>query len=66
MFWINILKSHVKEQPKLGEPIKSKVMREIKDLLIENKFNMPGSIQEHKMYSENDAIRVKIIGKNAD
>ncbi len=66
MFWINILKSHVKEQPKLGEPIKSKVMREIKDLLIENKFNMPGSIQKHKMYSENDAIRVKIIGKNAD
>jgi len=60
MFWINIFKSAQKEQPQLGEPLKSRIMREVKDLLIENGFNMPSTIIEHKMYNDNNPLKVNV------
>ncbi len=60
MFWINIFKSAKKEQSQLGEPLKSRIMREVKDLLIENGFNMPSAIVEHKMYNENNPLKIKV------
>ncbi|MCF8367541.1 MAG: mechanosensitive ion channel family protein [Bacteroidales bacterium] len=60
MFWINIFKTVKEDQSSLGEPLKSKVMREIKDLLLDNGFNMPARIVEHKMYNENNPLKVKI------
>lgn len=60
MFWINIFKSPKKDQTLLGEPIKSRIMREVKDLLIENGFNMPSVIVEHKMYNENNPLKIKV------
>ncbi len=60
MFWINIFKSAKKDQSQLGEPLKSRIMREVKDLLIENGFNMPSAIIEHKMYNENNPLKIKV------
>jgi small-conductance mechanosensitive channel len=60
MFWINIFESDKGEQPLLGEFLKSRVMRETKDLLLENGFNMPSSIIEHKMYDEKKPLLVKL------
>ncbi len=59
MFWTNIFNVAKKDQLLLGEPVKSRVMREIKDLLLENGFNMPAQIIEHKMYNEEKPLKVQ-------
>jgi len=60
MFWTNIFKAAKKDQTLLGEPIKSRMMREVKDLLLANGFNMPAQIVEHKMYYEEKPLTIKI------
>jgi len=60
MFWIDIFKSPKDDQNLLGEPVKSRMMREIKDLLLETGFNMPAQIIEHKMYKEDNPLSVKV------
>lgn len=63
-FWVDILKTNSpKNDPNMGELIKSRVMREIKDVLLENGFNLPALIVEHKMYRENAPIQVETIAK---
>ena len=59
MFWTNIFHTAKKDQVLLGEPIKSRVMREIKDLLLSNGFIMPARIIEHKMYDEEKPLKIK-------
>lgn len=59
MFWTNIFNTAKKDQQLLGEPIKSRMMREVKDLLLNSGVNMPAQIIEHKMYDENKPLRVK-------
>ena len=61
MFWINIFKSPKKDQTLLGEPIKSRIMREVKDLLLEKGFSMPAQIIEHKMYKDESPLNVKVL-----
>jgi small-conductance mechanosensitive channel len=51
VFWIDIFNDKKEDQALLGEPVKSRMMREIKDLMIENGINMPAQIIEHKMYA---------------
>jgi len=63
MFWTNIFKAAKKDQTLLGEPIKSRIMREVKDLLLSNGFNMPAQIVEHKMYQEENPLKVAITSK---
>lgn len=63
MFWINIFKSSEKEQSLLGEPLRSKIMREVKDLLLENGFSMPSIIIEHKMYNQEDPLKLKVVNE---
>jgi len=58
MFWTNIFYTAKKDQLLLGEPIKSRVMREIKDLLLSNGFNLPARIIEHKMYDEEKPLKI--------
>lgn len=57
MFWIDILKSKTDRPDTLGDPIRSRMIREIKDLLLANKFNLPANIIEHKMYDTADPLR---------
>lgn len=60
MFWTNIFHSAKKEQVLLGEPVRSLLMREVKDLLLANGFSMPARIIEHKMYREDEPLAVKM------
>ncbi len=57
LFWIDILKSKTDMPDTLGDPIRSRMIREIKDLLLANKFNLPANIVEHKMYDAADPLR---------
>ncbi|MCB2219067.1 MAG: mechanosensitive ion channel family protein [Bacteroidetes bacterium] len=59
VFWIDIFKDKKEDQVLLGEPVKSRMMREIKDLLIENGINMPAQIIEHKMYVADEPLTIK-------
>jgi small-conductance mechanosensitive channel len=63
MFWTNIFKAAKKDQTLLGEPIKSRIMREVKDLLLSSGFNMPAQIVEHKMYQEDKPLTVGITSQ---
>lgn len=61
LFWIDVLKKHSLEGPiATGASIKSKMMYQIKDLLLNNGFNMPSYVIEHKMYKEKNPLKVMI------
>jgi len=61
LFWLDILKKNNSEGPMArGEGIRSQVMRQVKNLLLENGFNLPSNVLEHKMYKGGDAIKVKV------
>ncbi|HPE57617.1 MAG TPA: mechanosensitive ion channel family protein [Bacteroidales bacterium] len=59
-FWIDIFKDKKEDQSLLGEPVKSRIMREIKDILIEKNVNMPAHIIEHKMYDPKDTLKIRV------
>lgn len=60
LFWIDVFSPGLKDtQGDVGETVKSKIIREVKDLLLENGFNMPNHIIEHKMYREDSPIKIK-------
>lgn len=44
----------------LGATIKSRIIGEVKDLLLERGFNLPNPILEHKMYEKDQPIRLSI------
>ena len=56
LFWIDILKSKTERPDTLGDPVRSRIIREVKDLLLENHFNLPANIVEHKMYDATEPI----------
>lgn len=58
LFWVDILKSKSESPSYLGMTIRSKIIHEVKDLLIKNGFNIPSPIREHKTYK--DPIQVDI------
>lgn len=61
MFWINVFQQDEEaDERSHSETAHSKVMRDVKDLLLANGFNMPASILEHKMYSEDDALLIHL------
>ena len=59
MFWTNIFHTAKKDQLLLGEPIKRRMIREVKDLLLKHGFNMPAQIIEHKMYDVKKPLHIK-------
>lgn len=61
MFWIDIFSAPKNDQSLLGETIRSRVMRQVRDLIIQNGFNMPAQIIEHKMYQADKPLRIKIM-----
>lgn len=51
ILWVDIFKTNTtKDDIDTGELIKSKVLCEKKDVLLENSCNLPSLIVEHKMY----------------
>ena len=51
LFWVDILKSKNQSPSYLGLTIRSKVIHEVKDLLLANGFNLPSQVLEHKNYN---------------
>jgi small-conductance mechanosensitive channel len=52
LFWVDILKSKKVSPSYLGITIRSRVIQEVKDLLLRNGFNLPSQILEHKNYQD--------------
>lgn len=64
LFWVDILKVTVqKDDSDTGELVKSKVIREIKFLLLANGFNLPSTIIGHKMYKKNAPLEIAVSQK---
>ncbi len=61
LFWINIFKDKKVPPSYLGATIKSRVISEVKALLLEKGFNLPSPILEHKLYEQDKAIPLQII-----
>lgn len=59
-FWFDLFKGKPEEQSQIGEPLRSRVMREVKDLLLNAGFNLPSTIIEHKMYKEDGPLAIEI------
>jgi small conductance mechanosensitive channel len=60
-FWINAFE--FSQQPDINntlETVKSRILHEVKDLMIENGFNFPNFVVDHKMYDAESEILVKM------
>lgn len=62
LFWIDVFKNKNIAPSYLGQTIRSRIMREVKDLLLNNGYNLPSQVLEHKMY--NDKIPFKVESKS--
>ncbi len=60
-FWVDLFREKKKDRIELAEPILSRVMDGVKELLVENDINMPGKIVELKNYDNLDPIAVKSV-----
>lgn len=59
LFWINVF--FTGEEPAQGnklETVKSAIMRDVKDTLLENGFDLPSYVLEHKIYDPNLPIPI--------
>ncbi|TVR88279.1 MAG: hypothetical protein EA411_05195 [Saprospirales bacterium] len=60
-FWVDLFREKKKDRIELAEPILSRVINGVKELLVENAINMPGKIVELKNYDNLDPIAVKSV-----
>ena len=51
LFWVDVLKGKNQSPSYLGFTIRSKIIHEVKDLLLSKGFNLPSQVLEHKNYS---------------
>lgn len=58
LFWTDILKTKTDKPDTLGDPIRSQIIREVKDLLLSRGYNLPANIIEHKMYDLNSPLTI--------
>lgn len=59
LFWIDVFKNKNIPPAYLGATIRSRIIQEVKDLLLTNGYNLPSQILEHKLYNENQPLRIK-------
>ena len=59
LFWVDILKNKTIAPAYLGMTIRSKVINEVKDLLLNAGFNLPSQVLEHKIYKEPIPIQIE-------
>ncbi|MBT8190610.1 MAG: mechanosensitive ion channel family protein [Bacteroidia bacterium] len=52
LFWVDILKSKLESPAFLGMTVRSKVINDVKDLLLNKGFNLPSPIRELKVYDQ--------------
>lgn len=59
LFWINVYKNAEEPNPSVTlETVKSTVMRDVKELLLENGFSLPSTILEHKIHDPEAPIPI--------
>lgn len=61
MFWVNTFK--IAEEPELhktAETVRSKVIREVKDILLREGFNLPNFVVDHKMYDAKSPLSIQL------
>lgn len=66
MFWVNTFK--IAEEPELNktfETVRSRIIREVKDILLREGFNLPNFVVDHRMYDANSPLTVK-LGKEGE
>lgn len=64
LFWIDVLKQKSIPPAYLGETIRSRILAEVKDLLLDQGYAMPSQIIEHKMYHRNEPLVVDVQHEN--
>lgn len=61
MFWVDVLKKQNMEGPMAyAMTVKSKIIWQIKDILLSNGFSLPSTIVEHKMYREKEPLKISL------
>lgn len=60
LFWIDVLKQKAIPPSYLGETIRSRILAEVKDLLLKQGYTMPSQILEHKMYHRDEPLVVDV------
>lgn len=64
-FWINVFQDSEEPNPNLtAETVKSRVMRSVKDLLLENGFALPSNIMELKNYDDKQPLYINSLNRN--
>jgi len=63
LFWVDILVNKTLPENYLGHNVRSKVITDIKNILDENKIEMPSQVIEHKMYRQST---LNIIGNKTE
>ncbi|MEZ5002652.1 MAG: mechanosensitive ion channel family protein [Chitinophagales bacterium] len=62
LFWVNIFTSKpIDDEQGIGEPIKSRVINDVKELLLAKGYSLPSTIVEHKMYKPDEALKIDIL-----
>lgn len=59
-FWVNVFREKKYDEVLQGEMLKSKVIREVVDLLDKNGYSFPSYVLEHKIYKQDEPIPVKV------
>ncbi|MEZ5007649.1 MAG: mechanosensitive ion channel family protein [Chitinophagales bacterium] len=61
LFWVNIFTSKpINDEQGIGEPIKSRVINDVKELLLKKGYSLPSNVIEHKMYKADEALKIEI------
>jgi small-conductance mechanosensitive channel len=60
LFWINVLGSPQENPEEMSERVRSRTIREVKELLLEHEYNLPGLIVEHKIYNRDEPLPVEV------
>lgn len=61
LFWVDVLQDKSVPPAYLGATLKGQVISRVKDLLLQNGFNLPCPIIEHKMYDRREPFSVRVL-----
>lgn len=58
-FWVNIFRTKTVDKGELGEPVLSRVIGEVKEILLKNGINMPSQVIELKGYERESPVYIE-------
>ncbi len=63
LFWVDVLQDKSVPPAYLGATLKGRIIAEVKDLLLQNGYNLPCPILEHKMYDRQAPLSVQVLSE---